>query len=79
MLLPFQPNIREQTLASAGCVCQSITTMNTLKGTWSLLFSNTRHFEEEPVLRINSNTLHLASHDSTACCAKATLLDCQTV
>lgn len=34
-LLSFHPNIPEQTLASAVCVCQYIMTMNILKAKWS--------------------------------------------
>lgn len=58
MLLPFQPNIPEQTLASAVCVCQYIMTMNILKAKWSLL-CNIRHFEDEAEFWVNSNTLHI--------------------
>ena len=54
MLLPFQPNIPEQTLASAVCVCQYIYDYEYFKDKIEFAFWNIRHFEGEPVFWIHS-------------------------
>lgn len=68
MLLPFQPNIPGQTLASAVCVCPYIMTMNILKVKWSLLSAKLVTVRWS---RCSEWILHFASHDHSVCWSEA--------